>query len=349
MKILLNNQIENYRFTVAKVVFLIIYDDYKLVQDIKDSNSMLVSNSTQDKKFYVSVFAKPNIELFEEYKNLIFYQKPNYVKNKGKTYSDANRVQVNLLNEKFEAYYEAVLRDAFFNTDKFFEKIPEKFHYIFDYYFSEAEKKISEASHLFFKYFSKNTVEQNKYDTNNGHLSFSHPKYFNDPFDCNYSLANNQDMSGRFRVLCLTNEFDNILMWSYYAENHEGCCFEYRYQDIVNEIKKLKYIGLCVYGSVNYRTKRPVQKSKVNSFSFTDLKYYIDAVFTKYKEWQHEKESRFVIISDQLIDDYLTIKTSINKVYGGCLRNGVVTINNKGKPLKIVQLVKDKNDYKLTI
>lgn len=76
---------------------------------------------------------------------------------------------------------------------------------------------------------------------NDGYLSFSHPKFFNDPFNCNFLLENNSDMSEKIRVLCLTYEYDNILMWSYYSQSHKGYCFEFSHQNLINKIKSLIY------------------------------------------------------------------------------------------------------------
>lgn len=59
MKILLKDQIKNYRFTVAKVVFLLIENRFMLIQDIKDSNNMLVWDKDKKEHFYISILGQP--------------------------------------------------------------------------------------------------------------------------------------------------------------------------------------------------------------------------------------------------------------------------------------------------
>ena len=56
MKILLKDQIKNYRFTVAKVVFLLIENRFMLIQDI------IMEHIIQDKLGY-----KPHLEIYKKY------------------------------------------------------------------------------------------------------------------------------------------------------------------------------------------------------------------------------------------------------------------------------------------
>jgi len=271
-----------------------------------------------------------------------------------------------MLSEEFDKQFNEAVEVAFTDTSKFLEKIRKKYRNIVEYYFWQAKKKIYDDSICIkpHKYFYKDTVMENRYGVNDGYLSFSPPEYFNDPFDCNCLLSNNIDMRDKFRVLCLTHQYDNILMWSYYSQSHKGYCFQFSYNDLIDKIKKIKVSGLCIYGGVNYNKKRPPQKSKVNYFSFTDLKFYINATFTKYLEWRHEKEYRFVIISQNFIKEndesevkkadieekngkFVTIKADIKKIYEGCLGDGKSIYNSQNVILNTVRLSKDDVKYKL--
>ena len=219
---------------------------------------------------------------------------------------------------------------------------------LLDYYFNRALEKIDKDGKYkqLYKYYSEKSINDNNHGVNDGKLSFSHPNYFNDSFDCNCTLANNQDMSDKFRVLCLTHQYDNILMWSYYADNHKGYCFGFLFNDLIECVSDLTIKGICIYGNLKYSIKRPKQKSKVNFFSFTDLNFYINATFTKYSEWKHEKESRFVIISQHINNDFISISTRINKIYGGC-KSKKNSISSNGKSLNVYKLDKDVIKYKL--
>ena len=148
-------------------------------------------------------------------------------------------------------------------------------------------------------------------------------------------------MSEKIRVLCLTYEYDNILMWSYYSQSHKGYCFEFSHQNLINKIKKLGISGLCIYEEINYSSTRLLLKNKVSTFSYTDLKYYIVVISTKYLVWKYEKEYSFIIISKNFKQDFRKIKSNIQKIYEGCLGDSSDIYDNKGKRLKTIKLSKD--------
>jgi hypothetical protein len=110
----------------------------------------------------------------------------------------------------------------------------------------------------------ENTLNMLKY----GEIYFSKPREFNDPFDCfvdeivdgtedefehylkckgktneyiqeiirqkiagelNFDdLLKDDKSQDFFKVFCLAKNFDNILMWSHYADNHKGICIGFR-------------------------------------------------------------------------------------------------------------------------
>lgn len=66
MNILLKDQIDNYRFAVAKIVFLLVEDRYKYIEDIPYSNLMLVRNIETKEKIYISILSKPTDKSFSK-------------------------------------------------------------------------------------------------------------------------------------------------------------------------------------------------------------------------------------------------------------------------------------------
>ena len=52
MKILLKDQIENYRYAVAKVIFLSVENRYKFIEDIRESNLMIVYDKDKEEYIY---------------------------------------------------------------------------------------------------------------------------------------------------------------------------------------------------------------------------------------------------------------------------------------------------------
>jgi hypothetical protein len=117
---------------------------------------------------------------------LIFYQKIYYVKYSNKKNKNITK-EVEMLSEEFDKRFTEAIEVAFIDTSKLLEKIKKEYYdQIIEYYFKQAENKIYADSVYIkpHKYFYKDTVMENRYKVNDGHLSFSPPEYFNDPFDC---------------------------------------------------------------------------------------------------------------------------------------------------------------------
>ena len=200
-----------------------------------------------------------------------------------------------------------------------------------------------------YKYYSEESIKDNKYNQIQGNLSFVTPVKFNDPFDCNTLYKNSIDISDMFRVLCLTKDCRNILMWSYYASNHSGYCFGFDLNDIIKSVEKQKINGICIIGPVKYKKNRPDIVIKKNKFFFSDIKDYIDVTFTKYKEWKHEKEYRMVMISDdfrmnkEYAKEYISIQAPVKEYIYGC--KSTKSIKGINKIIKEKRLCKDDEKY----
>lgn len=358
MNILLKDQIDNYRFAVAKIVFLLVEDRYKYIEDIPYSNLMLVRNIETKEKIYISILSKPTDKSFSKKTVHVYYQNASY-KRYNSTINNKNAIHYNLkinkLSKSFDTLFNEAIKIAFkdivilYNIFNRYNNFESKYYNIIEYYFEDAEKKISDDFKIkrLYKYTSKDKVVENRYQVNDGKLSFSPPWAFNDPFDSNCLLSNNEDMGECFRVLCLTHKYNNILMWSYYSQNHQGYCFEYSPINLVHAIKNIPISGICIYGDLNYSSSRPIQKSQVDYFSYTDLKFYINATFTKYCEWSHEDECRFVCISSEYNESFITIQANIERVYEGCQGDCSAIYNSQDEQLEVIQLSKDRQEYRL--
>lgn len=91
----------------------------------------------------------------------------------------------------------------------------------------------------------------------------------------------------RWRIGCLSLSEQYGLMWSMYADNHEGVCIEIE----IDENKYTKYDvkgkdSSWFYGEVNY-CDQPGNISETRC----DLK---QVLWIKSKQWKHEREVRFV-------------------------------------------------------
>lgn len=143
-------------------------------------------------------------------------------------------------------------------------------------------------------------------------LYFSTPTKFNDPFDCRARLVyphdnriNEIDITFP-RVCCFSEINDNILMWSHYADGHQGICLCFKAKKYLNgkseytmpiyepntgqraaylgEFKKVCYDhndDLCVLNALDNQNKN----SKVAE----------DQIYKKLYFWEYEHEYRMIL------------------------------------------------------
>lgn len=84
---------------------------------------------------------------------------------------------------------------------------------------------------------------------------------------------------------CFSENYNNILMWSHYASNHKGICFEYNMSDIKKQVlEKIKEIYLF---PVEYFDR--VQESKITKFEKIS-----DCLYRKSDIWNYESEYRLI-------------------------------------------------------
>ncbi|WP_085905892.1 DUF2971 domain-containing protein [Kiloniella majae] len=86
------------------------------------------------------------------------------------------------------------------------------------------------------------------------------------------------------RVLSLSANCSNILMWSHYGGNHEGICLRL---NLVNSRSRLKNAF-----PVFYEENRPI----INLIKDNDELRYKKALLTKSSQWAYEKEYRLIEI-----------------------------------------------------
>jgi hypothetical protein len=107
-----------------------------------------------------------------------------------------------------------------------------------------------------------------------------------------------------YGLLALSENFDSILMWSHYAENHTGLvlCLDLL-EDPDFFISPLKVNYQKTYNPVNFFGRE------------TDLDYVKKIIATKSKEWEYEQEIRIMKGS---VGEHSFNKSLIKKVYFGC-------------------------------
>lgn len=90
-----------------------------------------------------------------------------------------------------------------------------------------------------------------------------------------------KDMSKRFGLICMSTTWHHPLLWSHYAENHQGLCLGFDVPD--NDL----------FGSVRYVEARPtLQDLGRNNLTELDENDLDKMLHTKFKAWEYEAEYR---------------------------------------------------------
>lgn len=99
----------------------------------------------------------------------------------------------------------------------------------------------------------------------------------------NYLNKVEENRLNRFRILCFSEIYDNILMWSHYADNHQGYCIGF-------DSNSFHGIPAISMGPVHYSHEYP----KINPLEIESYQSIVTRCFTKALEWKYEKEFRVV-------------------------------------------------------
>lgn len=328
MLIINSDKIDEFRYSVAKMLFVKLYKEkYGEFEDVPKSNLLKIK---KEERKYISLLTKPYSKNLKNVEIIIYYLRTTEQK-------DIENIK---LKKEFEEKLRDYLYNAFYSPKDFFRNIEKddldvKFikKYIFSinefsqFKDSDIEKRVSDLINEYFpeylmlyKYYAKESIEDDKYGKLNGNLTYSHPRAFNDPFDCYHENDEDKHLMNYFRVLCLTPNPKNILMWSHYGSNHEGYCLGYKIAKvIVDTVKKHvnKNVTLLI-GKVKYSKSR---SSILNeSFSYSGFKFNVGEAYKKFEDWSYENEFRLMLVSKEFDDEYISINTSIYKKYCG-LRN----------------------------
>lgn len=151
----------------------------------------------------------------------------------------------------------------------------------------------------------------------------------------------NEILDNILKVYCLSEKMNSILMWSHYANNHEGFCIGYDMKELDLKVQELTM-------PVIYSNKL-AEKINVDNICNNDFLY---SLLSKCEEWEYEQEWRIIDINNFLLnkdDNYLKMKPS--ELYLGAKTNSKdkETLKEiaKEKQLDVYQMVMSKNEYVL--
>lgn len=150
--------------------------------------------------------------------------------------------------------------------------------------------------------------------------------FFNDPADPPIKLDKGlfSDVYGtikNIKIASLSSKFDNILMWSHYANAHKGFCIAYDMSNVCNNyefknrcciLKKVMYDDLITFNNSGFNIKYdPYIFNESNRIESSPPFIYL--FYLKYIDWIYENEYR--IISFDCKEDFINIP--VKAVYIG--------------------------------
>jgi hypothetical protein len=113
-------------------------------------------------------------------------------------------------------------------------------------------------------------------------------------------------------IFCISKIKDSILMWSHYAQNHQGAVIEFKNENELKMHKEVKYLKEA------YKIKHYFD-CKDDEEYFRN--YNNQLIYTKAKCWEYEKEWRGIYIKKNNPNDYVDLPFDRNEVVGiylGC-------------------------------
>jgi len=138
-------------------------------------------------------------------------------------------------------------------------------------------------------------------------------------------------------ILSLSEKNDSILMWSHYADNHEGFCIEFAREDNAQNI-------------LSHHMCRPVQY--VTNYPNLNRVTHLEEVnvYTKAKEWEYEAEWRLVSKEGNVLIPMSAQITGIIFGLKAC-DESIKTIKNtlKGKDIKFYKAKRKSGQFALKI
>ena len=172
-----------------------------------------------------------------------------------------------------------------------------------------------ETPNKLYKYFGNISYADNAIK---GKLHLDDPTNYNDPFEVtgsNLNLTAKESKSKIIKEACFTEISDSILMWAYYAHNHQGVCIEYDLKKLLDNHEVVDYYD---YSDI-VKGIKPIHYSPLRSNLEARL---ITGVYTKADVWQHELEWRLAVEVERNVEEisfdcvssvYFGVRTDFNQ------------------------------------
>jgi len=161
-----------------------------------------------------------------------------------------------------------------------------------------------------------------------------------------------------FKIFCVAEECNNLLMWSHYADKHSGVVFKFKCLPEYDTT-------LCAATPVNYQTELPKMANLEEYVKHLTGQKRIDMskkttefIYTKSAHWRYEKEWRLYTIRDEENDQkYVDLEILPEEIDGlilGCKiteedREEILQLLNE-KGLHHTQVLQaKKNDHRFAL
>lgn len=108
----------------------------------------------------------------------------------------------------------------------------------------------------------------------------------------NQSKIQSEVINKTFGIFSLTEDPQNLLMWSHYADSHLGFCIEFDGKALWDYILRLSKEGKLIIDlhSVDYKPDYPI----INPYTESEFDMFKKQALTKSKSWGYEKEWRLL-------------------------------------------------------
>lgn len=151
----------------------------------------------------------------------------------------------------------------------------------------------------------------------------------------------------KYRIVCLTTDYKNRLMWSHYADSHKGFCVEYDFssKDFDNYYS---YVFPVIYSSI--RPKFPWD-AYIDPNIKTGSAAILLSLLTKDEAWSYEREWRILVPLSS--ENTVIPAPPITCIYLGALcsqknRELIMPIAKKLR-IPVKQMVVDRGEYNLCV
>lgn len=131
--------------------------------------------------------------------------------------------------------------------------------------------------------------------------------------------SNLREHFGRYKVLCLSERNDSILMWSHYAANHTGVAIQFACLEETDS-------SWTIAQPIKYCERMPrfVDEEELRALITGQAEPHREAIvertiFSKAHDWQYEREWRVYRPSDHTAIEFLEFNApELSAIYFGC-------------------------------